>query len=93
MLSLNSTLSIPAHVLYTRVDQDNVLLNTRTNKYYALNEVGARFWNLLVEGKTLREAQGVLLGEFEVEPSRLEEDLLELIEHLRENGLIETIEP
>lgn len=92
MLNLNAALRIPAHVLYTTVEKDAVLLSTLTNKYYSLNEVGARFWNLLTEGKTLRQLHQVLLDEFEVTSSQLEQDLLELLKQLRENGLIEITE-
>ncbi len=92
MLTLDATLRVPAQVLYTTVEQEVVLLNTLTNKYYSLNEVGARFWNLLAEGKSLREAYHVLLGEFEVESPQLEKDLLELIERLEKSGLVEITE-
>ena len=92
MLTLDATLNVPTHVLFTTVDQDAVLLNTLTNKYYTLNEVGARFWNLLTGGKTLREAHQALLEEFEVESPQLEQDLLELVGDLRENGLVEITE-
>lgn len=92
MLTLDASLHIPSHVLFTTIEQDAVLLNTLSNKYYSLNEVGARFWNLLAEGKTLRDAHGTLLVEFEVESSVLAQDLLELIEHLRENALVEVTE-
>ena len=91
MLTLYTGLHIPAHVLFTVVGQDAVLLNTLTSKYYSLNEVGARFWSLLAEGKTFRETHQVLLVEFEVEASQLEQDLLELVGHLHENNLIETM--
>ncbi len=89
MLTLDATLRIPAHVLYTLVGQDAVLLSTLTNKYYSLNEVGARFWSLLTKGKTLRQAYQMLLEEFEVEPPQLERDLLDLIGQLRGDGLVE----
>ncbi len=92
MLTLDTALHVPAHVLHTTVEQEAVLLNTLTNKYYSLNEVGARFWNLLAEGKTLREAYRALLGEFEVESIQLEQDLLELIDSLQKNGLVEITE-
>ncbi len=92
MLTLDTALYIPTHVMSTTVEQEAVLLNTLTNKYYSLNEVGARFWNLLAEGQSLREAQRVLLGEFEVESPQLEQDLLELVENLRKNGLVEITE-
>ena len=55
MLSLNAVIHIPAHIISTTVDQDAVLLNTKQNKYYALDEVGARFWHLLSEEKTLND--------------------------------------
>jgi len=92
MLTLAATLRIPAHVLFTTVEQEAVLLNTVTNKYYSLNEVGARVWNLLAGGKTLKEVHPALLEEFEVDSPRLEQDILELVEHLRENGLVEIME-
>ena len=92
MLTLDAVLRITAHVLYTRVEQDAILLNTLTNKYYSLNEVGARFWGLLTEGETLRRAHQVLLKEFEIESPQLEQDLLGLVQQLHEDGLVETTE-
>ena len=92
MLTLDTTLHIPAHILSTTVDQDAVLLNTQTNKYYALDEVGARFWALLTENNLLRDAYKILLDEYEVSPSELEQDLLELLTDLLENNLVESVE-
>lgn len=89
MLTLDTTLTIPASVLSTTVAADMVLLNTRTNTYYSLDEVGARFWNLLAGGKTLRETHQVLLQEYYVASTQLEQDLLELLEDLQKNGLVE----
>jgi hypothetical protein len=92
MLTLGAALCIPEHVMSTTLENEAVLLNTLTNKYYSLNEVGARFWSLLAEGRTLRQAHQVLLEEFEVEPPRLEQDLLDLIRQLREDGLVAVTE-
>lgn len=92
MLTLDAILRIPTHVLSTTIGQEAVLLNTHTNKYYSLNEVGARFWTLLVEGKNLRQTHKAFLEEFEVESPQLEKDVLELIEHLQKNDLVEIIE-
>lgn len=92
MLTLDSRLNIPAHVYVTTVDEEIVLLNTRTNKYFALKEVGARAWELLKEKKTLSEIHRVLLGEYEVAADVLEKDILELAEHLLESKLVEVVE-
>jgi hypothetical protein len=91
MLTLDSILQIPDHVLFTKVDDDAVLLNTRTNQYFSLDEVGARFWNLLTEGKSLRAASEMLADEYEVEGAQLERDLLSLVERLMEHGLVESV--
>ena len=89
MLTLDASLRIPSHVAFTFADQDAVLLNTRTNQYYSLDEVGARLWSLLNEGKQLMESYQALLEEYDVEPAQLEQDLLELVSGLVENGLVE----
>ena len=89
MLSLDSELHLPEHVVFTFVEQDAILLNTRTNKYFALDDVGRRFWELFKEGKSLREGCQILQDEYDVEPARLETDLLELVGQLVENGLVD----
>jgi hypothetical protein len=91
MLTLDSILHLPAYISYTTVEEDVILLNTQTNKYFALDDVGARLWNLLSGGKRLRECYEVLLQEYEVNPTQLEQDTLELLEQLRKNDLVEII--
>ena len=89
MLTLETKLQIPASVMFTTVDQTAVLLNTQTNNYFALDEVGARFWELMTENNLLKEAYKILLEEYEVAPTQLEQDLLELLADLIENDLVE----
>ncbi len=90
MLTLETSVRIPDWVLFAVVDEEAVLLNTRTNQYYALDDVGARFWSLINERKQLREAYQTILGEYEVDSARLERDILELANDLVVHGLVET---
>lgn len=89
MLTLDIALRIPANVSFSVVGEDAFLLNTHTNQYFALEEVGARLWALLSDGKSLRASYQILLDEYKIEPARLEQDLLELVSDLMGNGLIE----
>lgn len=89
MLTLDSTVHIPAHVFFTTVDGGSVLLNTHTNTYFALEEVGVRFWDLLKDGNPLKKIHRILLDEYEVGPAQLEQDLLEILNDLLDNGLLE----
>jgi hypothetical protein len=92
MLTLDATVNIPESVLSTLLEQDAVLLNIRSNHYFALDEVGRRLWGLLSEGNNLRDIYQTLLHEYEVDPGQLEQDMLELLNHLRENGLVEIVQ-
>lgn len=88
MLSLDMNVQLPAWVSFTQVEDGAILLQTRTNMYFALDEVGARMWDLLGAGHSLRECHRMLLEEYEVETGKLEEDLLALLEQLREHELV-----
>jgi len=89
MLGLDSQLRIPSHVVSSKVVETAVLLNTKTKKYFALDDVGMRFWDGLKSGQTFREVYDALLGEYDVVPAQLENDLLELIQNLMDSGLVE----
>jgi hypothetical protein len=92
MLTFTSIVHIPAHVFFTSVDGGSVLLNTHTHTYFALEEVGVRFWDLLKDGNPLKEIHRMLLDEYEVGPAQLEQDLLELLNALLDNGLLEIVQ-
>jgi len=89
MLTLDTPLKIPAHVAFSVVGEDAFLLNTKNAQYYSLSQVGARLWQLLNAGSALREANQILLQEYEVDAATLENDLLELLQDLQKNELIE----
>lgn len=91
MLTLNDHFGIPSHVSFSVVGADAFLLNMRTNKYFRLEEVGARLWELLSAGESLRTAHQILLKEYKVDSMALESDLLELMENMLKNGLVELV--
>lgn len=66
-----------------------VILNLKSGKYYGLNAVGARIWNLIQEPRTLNDIRNVILEEYEVEPERCDRELLILLQELAAEGLIE----
>jgi hypothetical protein len=80
---------VPAYVSAALAGRDALLLDTRTGHYFVLNQVGTRIWGLLVEGRSLSEAHRVLVDEYDADPTRLERDLLELVERLLGSELLE----
>jgi len=89
MLSLDSRLRVPRHVVSSKVADASVLLNTKTKKYFSLDEVGIRFWDELKSSADLRSICDVILAEYDVTASQLENDLLELVQDLLDAGLVE----
>ncbi len=89
MITLDTPVTIPPGAVSAAAGGDFVLLNTRTAQYYSLEDSGARLWALLKEGLPVRLAHETLLKEYEVEPQRLEEDILELLSRLAEAGMVE----
>jgi len=91
MLNLTDTVMIPGHISYAALEDAAVLLNIKTNRYFELNEIGKRIWELLGEQNSLLEVCRTLENEYEVEAAQLERDALELLNQLVENGLVEIV--
>jgi hypothetical protein len=65
-----------------------VLLDLKSEKYFGLNPVGARFWQLIQESGDAASVRQQLLREYDVSESQLDADLNELVERLIGAGLL-----
>lgn len=90
---MNLTLSHRARpadeVLFQDVGGEAVLLNLASERYFGLDPVGTRIWTLLGQDPQLQPTFDTLCAEYDVEPARLEADLLGLVAQLAEAGLVE----
>jgi hypothetical protein len=71
------------------VGGEAAILNMKNGVYYGLDPVGAQVWNLLQTPRRVVELHQAMLREYDVEPTRCERDLIELLEKLLKEGLIE----
>lgn len=79
---------MPSNVLIRFLDQESVLLNLDTEKYFGLDAVGTRMWQVVTGAPNLETALAQLLEEYDAPAEQLRTDLAKLLEHLIENGLI-----
>lgn len=93
MTTLESSIQIPADVLFHELSGEGVLLNLATGKYFRLDQVGARMWTLLAEKGHIYTAYRTLLEEYDVDEDRLHKDLLVLVEKLVSHGLLVIEQP
>ncbi|GHC05469.1 PqqD family protein [Thermomonas carbonis] len=75
-------------VLMQAVGDEVVLLDLASERYFGLDPVGTRIWELLPEREDLAAIHLALCDEFAAEPSRIEQDLLSLVQTLSEAGLV-----
>jgi len=80
---------VPDRVLTQKLDDETVLLDLESERYFTLDDVGSRMWHALAETGSVEDACEVLLAEYDVESSRLESDLRTLVSQLRWEGLVE----
>ncbi len=88
-LSLQDRVRIPDCIKFQRVDTEMAVVNVDTGVYFGLDEVGTRAWELIAEDGRLHAVAERMQEEFDVEPPRLEADLLRLVGELLANGLVE----
>ena len=86
-INLDTRISIPENVYTQEVGEETILLDTQGGRYFSLDPVGTRMWQLLRKHEALRPVYEILVTEYEVAPERLETDLLDLSAKLIEKGL------
>src|ERR1700730_18095309 len=88
MVMFSDKVSVPSHVLVRFLDKEAVLLNIETERYFGLDEAGARMWQLATTAASIDAAYQALLNEYDVDGETLREHLSELLEKLADNGLL-----
>ena len=86
---LDDTVQISEDVVFRELDGEAVLLHLGTGIYFGLNEVGTRIWTLLGQNGSLQSVLDDMLKQYDAAPDRLEKDLLQLVEQMREKGLVQ----
>ena len=87
-VTLGACVRVSPEVLFQQVRGELILLDLNGEKYYGLNEVGGRIWELLDGAHTLTQIAQTVSSEFDATPSQVQDDLLALVESLREAGLV-----
>lgn len=75
-------------VVSERVGDDLVLVHLGTNEIFALNPTGARFWELLVQGKSREAIEAQLLAEYDVSPSMLAAEIDRMLAELARQKMV-----
>jgi hypothetical protein len=75
-------------ILAQEAHGQTVLLRLEDGGYYALDDVGARIWELCDGERAVRDIVTVLCGEFDAPEETVTSDVLEFITELRRERLL-----
>ena len=75
-------------VIARDLGEELVLLDTRDEQYYSLDEVGAFIWQLIDGQRTVADLAAAVAAEYDAPEPTIREDTLEMLEHLAGEQLI-----
>ena len=91
-IDLGSTVVAAEGHFSSRVAGETVILSERTGVYFGLDPIASRIWGLVEGPVTVRTIRDVLMGEFDVDMRRCEDDVLRLLRDLVHHGLLQVLE-
>jgi hypothetical protein len=78
-------------LVFREVDGETVMLSVETGKYYGLDPVGGKIWELIEQPMAVSELCARLLEEFDVELETCEQDVLCFLNQLAEEQIVVTV--
>jgi len=87
-ISFTDRVAVPDGVLISRLQEESVILNLQSERYFGLDDVGTRFLTVLTSSESIEDAYQELAAEFDVDPEVLRQDLIALVEKLIDQGLL-----
>ena len=87
-ISFSERVRVPDDVLISNLQEESVILNLDSERYYGLDDVGTRFLSVLNTSDSIEAAYELLRHEYDVDAHVLRQDLLELVEDLIKQGIL-----
>jgi len=87
-ISFSDRVRMAEDVLISSLQEESVILNLDSERYYGLDNVGTRFLSVLNTSDSIEAAYEVLRDEYDVDADGLRQDLLELADDLVKQGIL-----
>lgn len=71
-----------------RLNDELVMMDIRKGKYFSLNPVATRIWDLLEQPLSMEELCNQLTGEYDVDPGQCRDDVKDYLEEMTRLGLV-----
>jgi hypothetical protein len=85
----NAVVSQAAGLVASDLDEKKVMMNIESGKYFGLDNVGSRIWELIEKPHPVHELILELLKEYDVEENTCRQDVLAFLNKLYDQELID----
>ena len=87
-IEAKNRIKLNQELLQSEIDGETIMMSIDNGKYYGLNTVASKIWELLKDEPLFSELISNLVEEYNVEQAKCESDTKEFLENLIENKLI-----
>ena len=85
----NMKVTFKENVIFRDLDDEMIIMDMNSGKYFGLNETGARIWSLLNENQKIKDIIEKLSDEYDITKEQCEKEVKKFISTLLEKGLID----
>ena len=87
-LALDTPLRVSPGAVSTAIPGETVILDPTSGRYFGLDGVGSRVWDMLQTPTSLRTMVTAIISEYDVDADTCERDLRALLAELDAKGLV-----
>lgn len=88
MIHINSKVCQSKEIDATDLNGEKVMMNLDKGKYFALNPVGSRIWDIINKEINVNEIVNILLNEYVIDRETCEKSVVNYLEILKDAELI-----
>jgi hypothetical protein len=88
MIDVNTKVCQSKEIDDADLNGEKVMMNLDKGKYFALNSVGSRIWNIMREEIYVGDIVNILLEEYEVDKETCKNNVLDYLEILEDEDLV-----
>lgn len=78
--------------LFSRLNDEGVILSLKNGKYYGLNSVGLSVWTNIQKAATFAEIEAAVMEEYDVDEETCRREISLFLEKMLSEELIETVD-
>lgn len=90
-ITLSSVVQRNTDMLFSKMDEEVVMLSIQNSEYYGLNEIGSTIWEMIEKPVQVETLMLQLIEEYEVERRQAESDILALLNDLYNKKIVHLV--